>query len=214
MPKDLNRLTVTEFLEELASAQPVPGGGTVAALAGALAAALTTMVARLTLGKEKFQDRHLLMASIEQRAQKRLLTFQALLQQDTDAYQAVVESFRLPKKTDEEKAQRAAAMEKAFQEAAQVPLETLATLDELMDDAAHALRSGNPNAASDAGAAVQLIRAAAAIAAYNVWINLKSLRDETFRTDAGKKVRTALERIEACAARGHDDLKSALEPNS
>ncbi|ROQ90228.1 cyclodeaminase/cyclohydrolase family protein [Desulfosoma caldarium] len=214
MPKDLNRLTVTEFLEELASAQPAPGGGTVAALAGALAAALTTMVARLTLGKKKFQDRHALMATIEQRAEKRLATFQVLLQQDTQAYQAVVESFRRPKNTDEEKAQRAAAVEKALQEAARIPLETLARLDELMDDAAHVLRSGNPNAASDAGAAVQLIRAAAFVAAYNVWINLKSLRDETFRKDAEKKVRAALERIETRAARGHDDLRSALEPSS
>lgn len=213
MPKDLNQLTVHGFLEELASARPVPGGGTVAALAGALAAALTTMVARLTLAREKFQDRHALMASIEDRAQQRLLTLQALLQQDTDAYQAVVESLRLPKSTDEEKAHRTTTIQEALRQAASVPLKTLAALDELMDDAAQTLRSGNPIAASDAGAAVQLIRAAASIAAYNVWINLQSVRDETFRIDAKKKVRVALERIESCAARSHEALQRALVHN-
>lgn len=208
--KDLNQLTLSVFLEELASAQPVPGGGSVAALGGALAAALTAMVARLTLGREKFQDRHALMASLETRAVEHLSAFQSLVQQDTEAYQAVVDSLRLPKGTQEEKARRAAALENAFHQAADVPLQTLFRLDELMEDAQKALLSGNPNAASDAGAAVQLIRAAATIAAYNVWINLQSIQDETLKTDARQKVEDVLQRIEARAASSHQELRATL----
>ena len=208
--KDLNELTITEFLEELASAQPVPGGGSVAALAGALAAALTTMVARLTLGKQKFQDRWAVMDPVAKRAQEAMPVFQSLLQQDTEAYQAVVESFRLPKETEEEKKRRTDAIQKAFHEAARVPLETLRTLDRLMEDAVAAVHSGNPNAASDAGAAMQLIRAGAAIAAYNVWINLQSLKDDALRNEIRREVQSSLERIEAHAASCHEKLKTHL----
>ncbi len=210
MIKDLNQLTVMEFLEELASSQPVPGGGSVAALAGALAAALTAMVARLTLAKEKFRDRHPLMAAMEKRAEEHRAAFQGLMQQDTEAYMAVVESFRLPRNTKEEQARRDAAVQHAFREAAQVPLETLLTLDRILEDALEAVRSGNPNAVSDAGAAVQMIAAAAKIAAYNVWINLKSIQDSAFRKDAEQKVQAVLDRIQTRAAQCHDKLTKTL----
>ncbi|MEJ5349324.1 MAG: cyclodeaminase/cyclohydrolase family protein [Desulfosoma sp.] len=210
MIKDLNRLTVAEFLEELASSKPVPGGGSVAALAGALAAALTTMVARLTLAKEKFRDRHPLMAAVEKKAEKHRAAFQVLMQQDTEAYQAVVESIRLPRNTEEERDRRDAAMQHAFREAARVPLETLLTLDRMMEDALEAVQSGNPSAVSDAGAAVQMISAAARIAAYNVWINLSSIQDVAFRKDVEQKVQAALDRVQARAAQCHDELRRTL----
>ena len=210
--QELTRLPLDAFLDELASENLVPGGGSVAALAGALAAALTTMVARLTLGKEKFKDRWAALEPVEKHAAPLIRTFQTLVQQDADAYRAVVESFRLPAHTAEEKAARTEAMQKAFKEAARVPLETLVTLGRLLDDAAQALRSGIPNAASDAGAAVQMIRAGAVIAAYNVWINLPSIQDPVFVSQARTTVDAALQRIEDVAAQGHTTLVQKLTP--
>ncbi len=136
--------------------------------------------------------------------------FQTLVQRDTDAYRAVVEGFRLPKDTAEQKAARTDALQKAFKEAARVPLETLLTLERLMDHAAQALRSGNPNAASDAGAAVQMIRAGAAIAAYNVWINLPSIQDPAFVREARASVEAALRKIEDVASQCHETLLKHL----
>ncbi|SHF68153.1 Formiminotetrahydrofolate cyclodeaminase [Desulfacinum infernum DSM 9756] len=208
--KNLNQLTVTEFLEELASENPVPGGGSVAALAGALAAALTTMVARLTVGREKFQDRWETMEPIEKRAAERIALFQSLVQKDTEAYQKVVDAFRLPKETEEEKRSRREAVQEAFKEAARVPLETLLALKQLAEDALEAVRSGNPNAASDAGAAVQMIRAGATVAAYNVWINLGSIKDEAFCSEAKEKADAALARIRKAESQCHDLLAKEL----
>jgi len=210
--QELTRLPLNAFLDELASENPVPGGGSVAALAGALAAALTTMVARLTLRKEKFKDRWAALESVEKRAAPLIRTFQRLLQQDADAYRAVVESLRLPKDTPEQKGARTEAIQKAFKEAARVPLETLRTLEWLMDEAAQALRSGNPNAASDAGAAVQMIRAGAVIAAYNVWINLLSVQDPLFVTQARTTVDAALRKIEDVASQCHATIVQKLAP--
>lgn len=208
--EELIRLPVEDFLQRLASADPVPGGGSVAALAGALAAALTTMVARLTVGKEKFQDRWAVLEPLEERAASLIRVFEGLVQKDTDAYRAVVQSSRLPKETPEEKAVRAEAIQKAVKEAARVPLETLLTLERLVDDAAEVLRSGNPNAASDAGAALQMLRAAAAVAAYNVWINLPSVKDPAFVAQAHAQVEGALRKIEAMTEHGHAALVRSL----
>ncbi|MEJ5366440.1 MAG: cyclodeaminase/cyclohydrolase family protein [Desulfosoma sp.] len=207
---ELTQLTLDAFLDELASENPVPGGGSVAALAGALAAALTTMVARLTVGKEKFKDRWAALEPAEKDAALLMEKFQTLVQRDTDAYRAVVESLRLPKDTAEQKAARIEAMQKAFKEAARVPLETLLNLERLMDHAAQALRSGNPNAASDAGAAVQMIRAGAAIAAYNVWINLPSIQDPAFVGEARATAAAALQKIEDVASQCHEKLVKEL----
>jgi len=211
--QELTQLPLNAFLDELASENPVPGGGSVAALAGALAAALTTMVARLTLRKEKFKDRWAALEPVEKQAAPLIRTFQTLVQQDADAYRAVGESVRVPARTAEEKAARTEAMQKAFKEAARVPLETLVTLERLMNDAAQALRSGNPNAVSDAGAAVQMIRAGAVIAAYNVWINLPSIQDPLFVSQARTTVDAALGKIEDIASQCHATLVQKLPPN-
>ncbi len=207
---DFNRLTVTEFLNELASENAVPGGGSVAALGGALAAALTCMVARLTLGREKFKDREPVMKPLLERASEKIAVLQSLLQKDTEAYQKVLESFRLPKNTEEERAARREAIQEAFKEAARIPLETLLALEQLADDALEAVRSGNPVAASDAGAAVQMIQASGTIAAYNVWINLESIRDEAFCRSCREKTDAALEKIRKTTEQCHRLLMEQL----
>lgn len=208
--RELIQLPVEDFLQKVASADPVPGGGSVAALAGALAAALTAMVARLTVGKEKFRDRWAVLEPVAERAASLIRVFAGLVEQDTDAYRAVVQSYRLSEETPEQKAARAEAIQRAVREAARVPLETLLTLERLADDAAEALRSGNPNAASDAGAALQMLRAAAAVAAYNVWINLPSVKDPAFVDEARARVDGALRKIEAVAEDGHAALVRSL----
>ncbi len=210
MTQRLTRLPVDDFLQRLASADPVPGGGSTAALAGAIAAALVTMVARLTVRNEKFQDRRPVLIPVEERAASLIRAFEDLVQRDTDAYQAVIQTYRLPKETLEEKSVRAEAIQKAVKEAAQVPLETLWALERLVYDAAEVLRFGNPKAASDAGAALQLIRSAAAIAAYNVWINLPGIHDPAFVAEARSHVDRALRKIEAAASQGHTALAKDL----
>lgn len=164
-----------EFLEALASAAPTPGGGSAAAHAGALAAALVAMVGRLTLGKKKYADVEPQMSELVQRADALRGEFVDAVEKDTAAFGAVMAAMKLPKETEKEKKAREAALEKATLEAARQPLAVARLAQKCLRLAREAARLGNTNAISDAGTAAALARASLAGAGLNVRINVHSL---------------------------------------
>ena len=184
--------TIQAFLDKLAGDSPEPGGGSAAALVGAVGAALVSMVANLTLGKEKYasvqaQAADLLVASEDLR--RRLEEFVTL---DTSAYAAVAAAMRLPRDSDEQKAERTRILQAALLGAADVPLRVAEAAVEVGALSAVAAEIGNVNAVSDAGVAAVLAEAAAQSAALNVKINLAWITDEPFKRDAWSRIEAAL----------------------
>ena len=175
-----NKKTLEAFLDELASSSPAPGGGSVAALAGALGAALTSMVCNLTIGKKKYAGVEDEMKKILAQAEDLRAKFTVLADKDTEAFNKVMEAFSLPKDTDPQKALRSVAIREATKEATLVPLEVMRHCVDALALAQQAAASGNANSVSDAGVSSVMLRAAAEGAALNVRINLRSLDDAEF----------------------------------
>lgn len=184
---------VTNFLDELASNAPAPGGGSVAALSGALGAALVSMVCNLTVGKKGYEDVqddiHDLLAQSE--ALRQELT--NLLEDDVAAYTGYSKAAKMPRATEEEKAERAEAMLAALKVATDVPLRIAEAAVKVMDLCMPAGEKGNKWAVSDAGVAVLMAEASLRSAALNVLINLGSLKDEEFVADRRAKLESLLE---------------------
>lgn len=193
-------LTVNDFLKQLSSDAPAPGGGSASALAGALAAALVNMVANLTRGKEKFAEVEDEMVKLAQDAEDIRQQLMSLMEEDTKAFQQVMSAFRLPKETEDEKKQRQDKIQEAMIHAAKVPLKTAQTALKVLELAQIAAEKGNPNAISDAGVAALLAQAAVEGAAMNVKINLGSIKDGNIRlqltTDIKKITKAAKSQIE------------------
>jgi formiminotetrahydrofolate cyclodeaminase len=175
-----NKKTLEAFLDELASSSPAPGGGSVAALAGALGAALTSMVCNLTIGKKKYAGVEDEMKKILAQVEDLRAKFTALVDKDTQAFNKVMEALSLPKETEPQKALRSVAITEATKEATLVPLEVMRHCVEALALAQQAAASGNVNSVSDAGVSSVMLRAAAEGAALNVRINLKNLHDAEF----------------------------------
>lgn len=172
--------SLNAFLEELASNSPAPGGGSVAALSGALGSALASMVCRLTVGKKKYADAEEEMKSVLAMSEKLRTIFTRLVDTDTDAFNKVMEAYSLPKESDDQKALRNAAIQEATKEAALVPLECMKHgIDALALSRAVAQR-GNRTSVSDAGVSALLIGACIEAAALNVKINLKGIANVEF----------------------------------
>jgi len=171
---------VTSFLDELASNAPAPGGGSVAALSGALGAALISMVCNLTLGKKGYDavqgDVEDLLGQSE--ALRQELT--GLLEADVAAYTAYSQAAKLPRETDEQKAERTRAVQAALVNATDVPMRIAEAAVKVMDLCMPTAEKGNKFAVSDAGVAVLMGEAALRSAALNVLINLGSIKDEAF----------------------------------
>jgi len=171
---------VTTFLDELASNAPAPGGGSVTALSGALGAALISMVCNLTVGKKRYadvqDDIEALLAQSE--ALRQELT--DLLEEDVKAYTAYSVSAKMPRDTEEEKAERTKAMQAALKVATDVPLRIAEAAIKVMDLCMPSAEKGNKWAVSDAGVAVLMAEAALRSAALNVLINLGTIKDQDF----------------------------------
>ncbi|MCX8032784.1 MAG: cyclodeaminase/cyclohydrolase family protein [Thermoleophilia bacterium] len=185
--------TIQSYLDRLASEEPAPGGGSAAALAGALAAALVTMVTNLTLGREKFASVEAEMSELKVRAEELRAELTRLVEQDAEAYSEVAAAFKLPRNTEEEKKKRHETLQAALVNAAAVPLRVAEAALEVARLCAPAADKGNPNAVSDAGVAVVLAEAAAQAAALNVKINLAWLEDKEFVDKTWSRVQEILE---------------------
>lgn len=194
--------TIGQFLDALASKEPVPGGGSTAALGGSLAAALVSMVCNLTLGKAGYENVQEPLQALLAQAEALRQELLALLEADTQVYARVMDTYRLPRKTAEEKAARKVAMQAALQEAAKVPLSIAASCAQVVDLALPAAEMGNTWAVSDAGVGALMAEACMRAALLNVEINLASIEDQAY-------VQQARERMAAITA-DKDALKERV----
>ncbi|MGH2447027.1 MAG: cyclodeaminase/cyclohydrolase family protein [Chloroflexota bacterium] len=180
--------SVSDFLDKLASDQPVPGGGSAAALGAAVAAALVCMVARLTVGRKRYEHVQAEARSIADRADELKSRAERLIQQDADAYQGVATAMALPKSTDGEKQRRSANIQAGLKHAAEPPLEIMRVASEAVMLARELLPIGNTSAVSDLGTAALFGRAAYHAARLNVEINLASVRDAGWVQDTREEL--------------------------
>lgn len=206
----LVELLTQEFVEKVASEAPAPGGGSVSALAGALAGALCAMVARLTLGREKYRDTWQDMEQVRDSADALMRRLLELVDEDTAAYNEVLSALKLPRDTEAQRTARQAAIRSATQKATAVPMETLRNVTGLLALAEAAVEKGNPNCLSDAGVAAHLIRAAASGAAYNVRINLSGLDDQRVSTQMKLETTELLSRVMSGVAKLQETLNKRL----
>jgi methenyltetrahydrofolate cyclohydrolase len=189
----LSRLPLPELLDAFASPAPTPGGGSAAALLGALGSALVAMVAGLPKSRNNTPDeRQALDAAYAELAglQKKLLE---LIDRDAGAYETVVAAYKLPKATDAEKAARSAAIQEGLKTATRVPLETLSGCAAAIGHARVVAQHGNPSALSDVAVGVQTLMAGIGAAVLNVQVNLGSVKDTAFVDEVTAEVRRELE---------------------
>jgi formiminotetrahydrofolate cyclodeaminase len=176
----LTEKPVTNFLDELASNAPAPGGGSVAALSGALGAALVSMVCNLTLGKKGYEEVQGDIESLLAQSEALRKEMADLLEADVAAYTAYSQTAKMPRDTEEQKAARAEAMQAALKNATMVPMRIAEAAVKVMDLCMPAAEKGNKWAVSDAGVAVLMAEAALRSAALNVLINLGTIKDADF----------------------------------
>jgi len=176
----LTEMTIPAFTDLLASEAPAPGGGSAAALSGAVGIALTTMVAALTVGKEKYQAHEALMQELIAEGAKLRLQLVDVIDRDTEAFNGVSAVFAMPKATDEDKAARKEAMQAALKACTLTPYEMMECALASLELTERALGRSNTNAASDLGVAALSLKAAVQGAWLNILINIGGIRDEEF----------------------------------
>ncbi len=183
----LAELKTSEFVDLLASDAPAPGGGSAAALEGALGAALTAMVCGLTVGKKKYAEYQELAEEAQKKATDLKARFVDVMDRDTEAFNVVSAAFGMPKDTDEEKAARSAAIQKGLEGCTKTPFEMMELAVETLELTASILGKSNDSAASDLGVSALSLRAAIQGAWLNVLINIGSLKDTALAEDYRKK---------------------------
>ena len=195
-------ITVTEkltdkptksFLDELASSAPAPGGGSVAALSGALGAGLISMVCNLTLGKPKYAAVQGDISAILKKSESLRKELTDLLEADVQAYTQLSQTMKMPRETDEQKATRATLMDKALKAATEVPMRVAEACVAIMALCPSAAEKGNTNAVSDVGVGILMAEAGLRGAALNVLINLGLIKDEHFVSESHRKLNNLLQ---------------------
>jgi glutamate formiminotransferase/formiminotetrahydrofolate cyclodeaminase len=179
--KGLVSMDLSSFVDSVSSDSPAPGGGAVAALAGALGAALAAMDANLTVGKKGYEAAAEALSALGVRAQELKKTLLDAVDEDTEAFNSVMEAMRLPKSSDAERLARSAALEEAEERAAKVPLKTAACCLEAMSLCLDAAKSGNSNSVTDAATGCAVAYAGLQGAILNVRINVQAIGDEALR---------------------------------
>ena len=210
-------LSIDEFASRLASSEPVPGGGSASAIAGALGASLVTMVGSLTTGRPKYVDHEPMLAWAIETGRRLSDRFLGLADSDAEAYAGFAAALKLPRDTEGEIEARTTAMQAAARRAAEVPLECVEACLDLVTAAEALAGRSNPNAGSDVDVAALLGGAAARGAAANVIINLPSTGDPEFEGEMTARVTELLSAIENLASQTHQAVASGerrdpLEP--
>lgn len=207
-------LTLAAFVDQLASAEPVPGGGSASAVAASLGAGLVAMVASLSQDRPRYAAHAALHAAAIEVGRRLTTRFLDFADEDAAAYAAFSASLKLPRDTGEEAARRRAAMSKAARTAAEVPLAVVEACLELVSTAESLVGRSNANAASDLNVAALLGEAAARGAAENVLVNLPTVGDEAYAGQMTARVMRLLDDIEEQAAAVHEGVRSgtAREP--
>ena len=184
----MKNMTIREFAMQTASNEPVPGGGSISALAGSLAAALTEMVAGLTIGKKKYAD-------VEEEMKEAVEPMKAVcaqllddIKRDSESFDQYMQALTLPKETEEEKAARTEAMQNGLKAAVEVPLSVAKAACGILPYAETMVVKGNKTAVTDALVATMMARTAVLGAGFNVKINLESIKDQEYVDRIGKEV--------------------------
>ncbi len=185
------------YLDELASSQPTPGGGSAAALSGAMGAGLASMVARLTLGKDAYASVQPEIEAIVQNTERLRARFQQLIQEDIEAYGRLSATFKLPRTTSEEKAARTGAIQDQLANAALVPLEMAECAAELVHYCLRIAEIGNTNVLSDIATAAALVSSAGTGASWMVRTNLRAMKDLELVNILSNRLSIALDTIAA-----------------
>jgi len=204
--------SVSGFLASVASSNPVPGGGSVAAHVGALAAALAQMVAGLTIGKKKYAAVDAEMKEAALKAVALGNTLASLVKRDAEAYSHVSEAYKLPKEPADAAARRTEAVTSALLKAAEVPLETARASVEVAKVAVLVAEKGNTNAVTDAGVASLFAEAACKGADYNVRVNVSALDDPAKGARLASESRQLVKTVADLAARVAAKVESSLSP--
>ncbi len=183
---------VSNFLDELASNSPTPGGGSVAALAGALGAALISMVGNLTVGKKKYEDVEEDIKKIISSSEKLRYELSQLIEEDVKVFNDFMSTYKMPKETEDEKKVRAEKIQESLIEAAKVPLKVANKCLDILSLSKEVAEKGNINVVSDAGVAALMAEAALESAILNVKINLRMIKDEKVRTELSSSIKKIL----------------------
>lgn len=202
--------TVAGFVDLMASDAPAPGGGSAAALEGALGAALTAMVCALTIGKKKYADVQELAAESQKKADDLKARFVDVIDRDTQAFNAVSAVFAMPKETDEEKAARKAAMQQALKGCTKTPYEMMELSCQALELTRSVVGKLNASAASDLGCAALSLKAAMQGAWLNVLINIGGIQDEAFVQEYRQKGQQLLDRAMPLADSIYQDVLQSL----
>ena len=203
----LSSKSVSEFADELSSESPAPGGGSVAALLGAMGASLSSMVSNLTIGKKQFKHKYNQMNSIAVKCQALKKEFIHLIDKDTDAFNNVMNAFRLPKKTDIQNQLRESKIQEMTKIASLVPFEVLENCFKGLEISLLVSKKGNLNSITDAGVASESFMAGANSAYFNILINLKDIDDQNFTS----KIKLKANKILKNCKKFHHDVKTLID---
>jgi formiminotetrahydrofolate cyclodeaminase len=187
--------TLRDYIEELSARQPTPGGGSVAALTGALASGLISMVGNFTLGNEKYQEVEDEIKTLLDETARLTQEFLKLVEADSESYQKVSQAYKLPKQSPSEKEKRRTAIQEALKEATEVPMKVAQGCSELVELTEEVAKKGNVGLVSDAGVALFLLEAGLKSALVNIEINLRALKDEIFKNKIKQSVTECLEKL-------------------
>lgn len=208
---DLNK-SLKGYLDELSSSSPTPGGGNVSALCGVLAASLGTMVCNLTIGKKKYADVESEMISLKNKLENFQNEFVKLAQRDNEAFNKVMEAFKLPKESEQEKEIRNSKIEEATIDAAEIPAEVMRKCYDLLPLLKTIADKGNKNSLSDAGVAIALIKTAIQGAYLNVLINCASLNNQTIAEEIRKRANILFEEVDKKSSLFLDTITKSFLP--
>lgn len=203
--------SLQNFIDEISSSSPTPGGGSVSAFCGVLGVSLGLMVCNLTIGKKKYESVQEEILEIKNQLENFKEKFVELYDRDSQAFDKVMEAFKLPKETNEEKSKRTEAIESATIEATEVPINVIKTSLDALNHLIKLSEIGNQNSLSDAGVAIQLMRSCAEGAMLNVLINTKSLNDRNRAMNLILNAAQALTEVEKKSDEALSLIKKKLE---
>jgi formiminotetrahydrofolate cyclodeaminase len=198
-------LKISELLETVASSDPVPGGGSMAALSAAVAASLTEMVANLTIGKKGYETVEEEMRAVAEKMREFRDKLEKAIDRDAEAYNTVVSAYKLPK-TDEAKEKRQPAIQDGLKHAAAVPMDVAEDAFCILKHTRAVIEKGNPNAVTDGAVAAMMARTAVLSALYNVKINLGSIKDQAFV----REMKSAVKKLEEETVKIEEEVLSRV----
>ena len=202
----LAEMTVTQFADVLASDAPAPGGGSTAALEGALGAALTAMVCRLTEGRKKYEEYQEFVLEVKEKATRLQAKFIDVMDRDTEAFMVISNAYGMPKSTDEEKAARSAAIQAGLVKSTETPMEMMELSAETIALTESLLGKFNTASASDLGVGALTLRTAVQGAWLNVLINIGSLKDKELAESYRAKGQALVDQVVAAADRIYETV--------